>query len=343
MLMPNLDFKIPSELISQEPPLNRDSSKLLVVGSDGSFEDKYFYNLIDHLEENDLVIFNDSKVIRARLSVTKGKKTINIHLNREIMPGIWHAFSDSFDDLSKGDEFNLGDNKLVVASKHINGQLYLHFMLHNRTTEEFLEIFGQIPLPQEIREGIADEIDASSYQTIFAYEAGSVSSPSAGLHFSDELMIALKVKGVQVAFVTCHIGVSNFLPINIDNVTTHKAYNEACEIYPETIDAIKLAQQKSKKIVAVGASTARTIERAAESGEIKAGKFENNIFITPGYQFKIIDMLVTNFQISHTSPLILASAFTNPQTMQKIYEHAIAYQYHFLCYGDALLLYKNKS
>ncbi len=338
MLLSEFDFDLPKRLIAQNPPERRTDSRLLVA--DETIIDSNFHQIFNFLKSGDLLVMNNTRVIPARLFGHKesgGKVEIMIErlLNdKQVLAMIKASRApkiDSFITLENGD-------KAQILSKE-SGFYTLDFVTDSLL--ELLDKVGHIPLPPYI-ERDDEKDDLERYQTVFAHKEGAVAAPTAGLHFDDDLIDQLSQQGVDHAFVTLHVGAGTFQPVKADKITDHKMHSEYFEIDQSTVDKINQTKANGGRIIAVGTTAVRSIESAAKSGQLKSTKGETDIFIYPGYKFKVVDMLITNFHLPKSSLLMLVSAFIGRDRMFEIYRHAIENDYRFFSYGDAMLL-KNKS
>jgi len=336
MKLTDFDFDLPKSLIAQSPPENRTDSRLLVTQS--PIIDTFFHNISSYVKPGDLLVMNNTRVIPARLfghKASGGKVEIMIErlLNdRQVLAMVKASRApqiDSYITLENGD-------KAKVISKD-NGFYTLNF--ETDSLLDLLDSVGHIPLPPYI-ERSDEQADLERYQTVFAKHEGAVAAPTAGLHFDDELLSSLKEKGVNHCFVTLHVGAGTFQPVKVDKITDHKMHSEYFEISQSTVDQINEAKENGGRIIAVGTTAVRSIESAAKSGLLMATKEETDIFIYPGYEFKIVDMLITNFHLPKSSLLMLVSAFIGRDKMMDVYQHAIENKYRFFSYGDAMLLEK---
>ena len=334
MKLTDFDFELPKSLIAQNPTENRTDSRLLVPQS--TIIDSFFHQIASFIKPGDLLVMNNTRVIPARLFGHKesgGKVEIMIErlLNdRQVLAMIKASRApqiDSFITLENGE-------KAQVVSKG-NGFYKLDFLTDSLL--DLLDNVGHIPLPPYIERG-DEQADLERYQTVFAKEDGAVAAPTAGLHFDDELLSSLKEKGINHCFVTLHVGAGTFQPVKVDEITDHKMHSEYFEIDQITVDQINQTKKNGGRVIAVGTTAVRSIESAAKSGALKATKEETDIFIYPGYEFKIVDMLITNFHLPKSSLLMLVSAFIGRERMMEIYHHAIENKYRFFSYGDAMLL-----
>jgi S-adenosylmethionine:tRNA ribosyltransferase-isomerase len=354
------DFDLPQDHIALRPILPRDAARLLVVrpGAGSEFEDRAILDLPDLLRSGDCLVVNDSKVIAARL---KGRRigrgdiepSIEATLHKRIDGSTWKAFVLGAKKVQVGDVLRFGDEGKVcflgqldaqVSHKDEGGEITLSFAFHGPVLDQAIEERGEAPLPPYIaskRE--PDERDKTDYQTVFAREEGSVAAPTAGLHFTERLLARLVERGVAVHKVTLHVGAGTFLPVKAEDTAKHKMHTEFATLPAETARALNVARAKGGRIVAVGSTALRTLETAAgEDGRLHAYSGETSLFITPGYRFKAVDLMLTNFHLPRSTLFMLVSAFSGLHTMQRGYRHAIAAGYRFYSYGDACLLFPAK-
>lgn len=334
MLLSTFDFDLPKSLIAQNPPNNRTDSRLLVP--QGQIIDTHFHQIADFIKPGDLLVMNNTRVIPARLfghKASGGKVEIMIErlLNDKQVLAMVKASRapkiDSFITLENGD-------KAQIIRKE-NGFYTLNF--ETDSLLDLLDEVGHIPLPPYIERG-DEKSDLERYQTVFAEQEGAVAAPTAGLHFDKALLASLKEQGIDHAFVTLHVGAGTFQPVKADNITEHQMHSEYFEIDQDTVDKIQQTKASGGRIIAVGTTAVRSMESAAKSGVLMATKEETDIFIYPGYEFKIVDLLITNFHLPKSSLLMLVSAFIGQERMMEIYQHAIDQEYRFFSYGDAMLL-----
>ncbi len=334
MQLSEFDFELPSSLIAQNPPKNRTDSRLLVAQS--PIIDTKFANIGDFLREGDLLVMNNTRVIPARLFAHKasgGKVEIMIERllsDTQVLAMIRASRAPQIDSeihLENGD-------KAKVLNKE-DGFYILEF-----TTDSLLQLLedvGHIPLPPYIDRADNPE-DLSRYQTVYAKHDGAVAAPTAGLHFDDVLLASLKARGIDHSFVTLHVGAGTFQPVKVDEIEQHKMHSEYFEIDQATVDQVLATKARGGRVIAVGTTAVRSLESAAKSGQLRAAQEETDIFIYPGYEFQVVDMMITNFHLPKSSLLMLVSAFIGRGAMMDIYQHAIAEQYRFFSYGDAMLL-----
>ncbi len=339
------DFVLPDENIAQFPVNPRDSSKLLVV-QDGNFADKKVSDLVDYLDEGDIMVFNDTKVIPARIFGTRGQAKVEVTLFKRIFAETehWYCLIKNSKRLKIGDiiEFN-ADFSAKVLEKKETGEVLLDFLDNSAVFMEKLACLGNIPLPPYIRNGHSNDKDKQDYQTVYAKHDGAIAAPTAGLHFTDELLGKIKNKGVEHVFVTLHVGGGTFLPVKVDDTDNHIMHAEYGIVSKEVADKINIAKAAGKKIISVGTTSLRLLESAVDkNGNLCEFADYTDIFITPGYDFKIPDILMTNFHLPKSTLFMLVSAFSGLPEMQQAYAHAIKENYRFYSYGDSSLLFRKK-
>lgn len=336
----DFDFDLPSDLIAQTPAVPRDSARLLEVGP--SIRDSGIMDLPSLLREGDLLLVNDTKVIPVRLDGRRDDTIIEITLHKETAPGKWLAFAKPGRKLRPGDAIIFAPGfEATVADKTPDGQALLEFSEKDLLVDR-LRAHGRMPLPPYIRRsanGIPADVD--DYQTIYAAHDGAVAAPTAGLHFTDALFSALTDRDIGVARLTLHVGAGTFLPVRVDDIRDHKMHAERGWIDDATADAINAARDRGGRIVAVGTTSLRLLESAAdETGRVHPFDGETDIFISPGYNFRAVDLLMTNFHLPRSTLFMLVSAFAGLDRMRRAYTHAIAERYRFYSYGDATLLHR---
>ena len=330
------DFDLPQDLIAQRPAVPRDSARLLDVAADG-LHDRGVRDLPRLLQPGDLLVFNDTKVIPARLigTRTSGGK-VEALLIRQQATDRWLAFARPGKRLRLGDALTFGALAGKVAAKHADGSVDIAFDRGGAELMAAIETAGAVPLPPYIRDGIADARDRADYQTLFARIDGSVAAPTAGLHFTPELMAALDAAGIKTANVTLHVGAGTFQPVRVDDTDQHVMHSEWGEVSQATANAIVSA----KRVVSIGTTALRLLESVARDGPIRPWTGETDIFITPGFQFRAIDVLLTNFHLPRSTLFMLVSAFAGLERMKAAYAHAVAGRYRFYSYGDCCLLHR---
>ncbi len=338
MKVDDFDFDLPKELIAQRPVSPRDASKLLRI--DEGLSDHVFSELPDMLNEGDLLVFNNTRVIPARLKGKRGEAGVEITLHKHEGEGTWVAFVKGAKKLRLDDVIMFEDDFSAVVLGKDGGEVTLRFNRAGAELMEALETHGGMPLPPYIkREGLADERDKSDYQTVFAQKEGAVAAPTAGLHFTPELLGKLKDKGVKFAYVTLHVGAGTFLPVKVENVADHKMHAEFGVIDEDCVKLVNDTHEQGGRVVAVGTTSLRLLESAGgEDGVLCPFEGDTDIFITPGYKFKIVDMLTTNFHLPKSTLFMLVSAFAGFEKMKNAYNHAIKQGYRFYSYGDGSLL-----
>ena len=355
------DFELPEENIALRPAVPRDGSRLLVVNSGGTIEDQKFRNLIEYLKPGDALVFNDTRVIPAQFVALRERNgivaRIGITLHRRISANRWAAFAKGAKKLAVGDTLELtrsgdrGENTLRaclannlaanVTQKYDTGEIELDFELSGPSLDAAMMAQGDMPLPPYIAsKRKQDQQDLVDYQTIYAANDGAVAAPTAGLHFSDEMFAKLDEMGVKRLFCTLHVGAGTFLPVKTDDTDNHKMHYENGFINKETADQLNEVRSKGGRIVSVGTTSLRLLESAINSnGNFGEWQGATDIFITPGYKFRAIDLLITNFHLPRSTLFMLVSAFCGREVMQKAYSHAIKSKYRFYSYGDSSLLF----
>lgn len=337
MHLSEFDFELPEQLIAQNPPIVRGSSRLLVALPNQPIEDKKFSDLINYIEAGDVLIFNNTKVMKARLFGQKASGgKIEALIERVLDEHTALAHIRSSKSPKTGTEL-IFDGEIHATMLERMGELFKIHFSGSLNVYELLEQHGVLPLPPYI-ERAAGADDDDRYQTVYAKHQGAVAAPTAGLHFTDEILGSLKDKGVEFAEVTLHVGAGTFQPVRVDNIAEHKMHSEWFQIPDATVSAIQAAQARGNKIWSVGTTSLRAIESAARSGSLKAGSGDTDIFITPGFEFQIIDRLITNFHLPKSTLLMLVSAFSGSLKIREIYQHAIEQEYRFFSYGDAMIL-----
>jgi S-adenosylmethionine:tRNA ribosyltransferase-isomerase len=328
------DFELPAELIAQRPATPRDTARLLDVAPDG-LHDRTVRDLPRLLEAGDLLVFNDTRVIPARLLGRRpsGGK-VEALLIRQRAADRWLAFARPAKRLRRDDALTFGALGATVAAKHGDGSVEIVFDRGGIELMAAIEAEGAVPLPPYIRDGIADARDRADYQTLFAKVDGSVAAPTAGLHFTPDLMAALADAGVRTANVTLHVGAGTFQPVRVEDTEQHAMHAEWGEVPQATADAIAAAG----RVVSIGTTALRLLESVARDGPVRAWTGETDIFITPGFRFRVVDLLLTNFHLPRSTLFMLVSAFAGLERMKAAYAHAIERRYRFYSYGDCCLL-----
>lgn len=339
----DFDYYLPEEQIAQHPADKRDQSRLLVVHRDtDKLEHRHFYEILDYINPGDCLVMNNSKVIPARLFGVKeitGAK-VEFLLIKRIKDDIWEAMVRPGKKLHVGDRVSFAEDGVLSAKiiEHGEGGTRIVRFEYEGNFHEILDRIGKIPLPPYI-ERDSDEEDKERYQTVYCKEEGSVAAPTAGLHFTEELMEKARQKGARIAYVTLHVGIGTFRPVKCETIEEHKMHFEEYEIDEENAAIINEAKSAVGRIISVGTTSTRTLESAAaEDGTVIAGRGNTDIFIYPGYQFKVIDSLITNFHLPKSTLLMLVSALYNRENILAVYKEAVDQKYRFFSYGDAMLI-----
>jgi S-adenosylmethionine:tRNA ribosyltransferase-isomerase len=332
----DFEFDLPGRLIAQHPPEQRGASRLLEVKRAG-LKDSRFADLVNLVKEHDLLVLNDTRVLKARLFGEKesgGKVEVMIERvlsEHEVLAQIRASKTP------KTNSQIIIDGKILVRVLGRSGEFYHLMFDENESVTDLLERHGHLPLPPYIdHEAEAD--DETRYQTVFARVPGAVAAPTAGLHFDDAMLQALQKKGVKIAWVTLHVGAGTFQPVRVENIRDHKMHSERYTIPQATVDAIREAKASGGRIISAGTTSLRALESGAVSGQVVAGSGETSIFITPGYSFQVVEVLLTNFHLPRSTLLMLVCAFGGMDKMLAAYSHAVQQEYRFFSYGDAMLI-----
>jgi len=334
------DFVLPQELIALRPVSPRDSARMLVAQGDAPFTDRSVRDLPDLLEPGDVLVFNDTRVIPAQLEGQRGEARIGATLHKRIDLRRWQAFIRNAKRLHEGDRIEFGAGVTAIAeARHSDGSFALAFE-GDEPVEVLLERAGRMPLPPYIAgKRPTDERDRADYQTMFAEKDGAVAAPTAALHFTPELIAALDERGIGRETLTLHVGAGTFLPVKADDTDDHAMHSEWGQIGAETAARLNAARASGGRLIAVGTTSLRLIESAAdEDGQIQPFAADTDIFITPGYKFRAVDGLMTNFHLPKSTLMMLVSALMGRDRMMAAYAHAIAGGYRFYSYGDSSLL-----
>lgn len=342
------DYELPESLIALKPAEPRGSARMLVI-EPAEFIDSAVSEFPQYLREGDVVVFNNSTVIPARLMGKRGDTTVEILLHKQQADRCWSAFAKPAKKLKVGDVINFREGlAALIQEKRESGEVVLQFSIsENADFFNCLQETGQMPLPPYIqKKRAADETDVATYQTIYADQnkKGSVAAPTAGLHFTDALLQQIGAAGAEIAYVTLHVGAGTFQPVKVEETTDHLMHTEWAEVTAKTARIINDAKARGGRVVAVGTTSLRVLESAAdEQGVIQPYLQETDIFITPGYRFKAVDVLLTNFHLPRSTLLMLVCAFAGLERMLAAYQHAIASGYRFYSYGDACLLFRKSE
>lgn len=335
------DFNLPEELIAQSPAEKRDCSRLLVVNrANHEIEDKHFYDIVDYLHKGDVLVRNNTKVIPARLIGTKEDTGAHIELLllHQLHDDVWECLVGNARALKVGAIVSFGDGRLKGKCIEMENEgLRLVQFIYQGIFMEILDSLGKMPLPPYIKKQCDDN---SRYQTVYAKIEGSAAAPTAGFHFTNELFKKLEEKGVEVIDVTLHIGLGTFRPVKVEKVEDHVMHSEYYELSSYAAERLNLAKKEHRRIIAVGTTSTRTLEaNITKYGTFMPTKETTNIFIVPGYQYKAIDALITNFHLPKSTLVMLVSAFMGREFTLKTYQHAIDEKYRFFSFGDAMFIY----
>ena len=337
----DFDFHLPEELIAQTPLEKRDSSRLLIVDREtGQFSDQHFDNIIDQLEPGDALVMNNTRVLPARLYGTKPETGghVELLLLKNTQGDFWEVLAKPAKRLRVGTRVSFGDGRLTatVTEELEHGGRIVRFD-YQGIFLEVLESLGEMPLPPYIHEKLEDR---ERYQTVYAKENGSAAAPTAGLHFTEELLDKIAAKGVKLVYLTLHVGLGTFRPVSVDNLEEHEMHSEFYSLSEEAAETLRQVKASGHRIVAVGTTSIRTLETIGSKfdGQIQADSGWTNIFIKPGYQWKIVDAFSTNFHLPKSTLVMLVSAFAGRQLTLQAYEHAITERYRFFSFGDAMFI-----
>ena len=354
MRVDDFDFDLPEERIALRPAEPRDSARLLVVRPGPALEDRRVADLPELLRPGDVLVFNDTKVLPVQLAGTRARADSAIPVSATLLERIdearWWAFAKPGRRLKQGDRIRFGHEGRIcllgtleaeVEAKEEDGRVRLAFSLHGPYLDEAIRLLGDPPLPPYIAaRRAADERDRVDYQTVYAAEEGAVAAPTAGLHFTPELLDRLATAGIRREFLTLHVGPGTFLPVKVEDTADHRMHAEHGVIGAAAAERLNMARAAGGRIVAVGTTSLRLLESAADpDGRIRAFSGATDIFITPGYSFRAVDLLMTNFHLPRSTLFMLVAAFSGLQTMRAAYAHAVAAGYRFYSYGDASLLH----
>lgn len=336
----DFDFELPEELIAQTPIKERDHSRLLVLNrKDGSIEHKTFTDIIDYLEEGDSLVLNDTKVMPARLYGVKEETEalIEVLLLKDLGDNTWECLTRPAKRIKEGTVVSFGDGLLKAKCVKCGDEGIREFkLIYDGILYEILDKLGEMPLPPYIHEKLEDK---DRYQTVYAKNVGSAAAPTAGLHFTKDLLQKIKDKGVNIVYITLHVGLGTFRPVNVLDVTKHKMHSEYYMMSKEAASILTKTKQNGKKIVSVGTTSTRTLETIMNLyGEFRECSGWTDIFIYPGYQFKAVDNLITNFHLPKSTLVMLVSALASKELIMKAYHEAIINKYRFFSFGDSMLI-----
>ncbi len=335
----DFNYDLPAELIAQSPLEKRDSSKLMILDKNtGDIKHSKFDSIIDELDSNDILVMNDTKVIPARLYGVKEdtKAAIEILMLKEEEKDIWQCLVKPAKRIKVGTIVVFSDKLKAECILVRDEGIRVFKLIYNGILYEILDELGEMPLPPYIHEKLNDK---DRYQTVYAKNIGSAAAPTAGLHFTNELIEKIKEKGIKIVFITLHVGLGTFRPVNVEDVTKHKMHSEFYSMDKSTADILNKAKQEGKRIISVGTTTTRTLETIMnEYGDFRECSGFTDIFIYPGYKFKAIDGLITNFHLPKSTLLMLVSAFSSKEIIMNAYNEAIKNNYRFFSFGDSMFI-----
>ncbi|ECW7462270.1 tRNA preQ1(34) S-adenosylmethionine ribosyltransferase-isomerase QueA [Listeria monocytogenes] len=342
MKVEDFDFDLPEELIAQTPLLDRTSSRLMVLDKkSGDIKDQHFTDIISYLNEGDALVLNDTRVLPARLHGIKDETGAHIEvlLLKQKEGNAWETLVKPAKRIRKGATITFGDGalKAICLEELEHGGRILEFS-YEGIFYEVLEQLGEMPLPPYIKEQLADQ---DRYQTVYAKENGSAAAPTAGLHFTEDLLAKISAKGVEIIFVTLHVGLGTFRPVDVEDTTNHKMHSEFYRLTEESAERINKIKAQGGKVVAVGTTSIRTLETIASryDGKLVAESGWTEIFISPGYTFQAVDALITNFHLPKSTLIMLVSALSDRTKILAAYNHAVEEQYRFFSFGDAMFIH----
>lgn len=335
------DFYLPEELIAQKPSDKRDHSRLLAINKETkTYEDRHFYDILEYLRPGDVLVRNNTKVIPARLI---GIKEITgahceLLLLKQVEDDLWECLTKPAKSLKVGAKINFGDGKLIgeVVKEKEEGLRLVKFH-YNGIFLEVLDSLGKMPLPPYIKEQLCTN---DRYQTVYAKYEGSAAAPTAGFHFTEELFDKIKAKGITIVDITLHIGLGTFRPVKVEDTDNHVMHSELYEISSDACEILNKAKEEKRRIIAIGTTSVRTLEaNMQEFGKFTPIKKETNIFIKPGYVFKAVDCIITNFHLPKSTLIMLVSAFSGREFTLEVYKHAVDERYRFFSFGDSMIIY----
>lgn len=337
MKVNDFDFMLPEELIAQSPTEKRDNSKLMVLNKiSGTIEHQHFYDILNYFDENDCLVLNETKVLPARLFGKKEITNANIEilLLKELRKDVWEVLVKPAKRIKVGDSINFNDKLRATCLESFDDGIKTLELSYDGILIEILEELGSLPLPPYITKQLQEK---DRYQTVYAKDLGSAAAPTAGLHFTKEILDALAAKGVTIIPVTLHVGLGTFRPVSVDNVNDHEMHSESYYISEDSAKKLNQAVNDKKNIIAVGTTSIRVLE-SNYNNVFTAGSFSTNIFIYPGYKFKIVNELLTNFHLPKSSLIMLVSALSSQEIIMNAYLEAINNKYRFFSFGDAMFI-----
>jgi S-adenosylmethionine:tRNA ribosyltransferase-isomerase len=336
----DFDYELPEHLIAQTPLKDRASSRLLILDKDtGNIEHKHFHDIIDYLNEDDILVLNDTKVLPARLIGTKENTgaVIEILLLKNIENDDWECLVKPARRVKEGTIVAFGNGELKAKCiKEEDEGIRIFTLLYTGILYEILDKLGDMPLPPYIHEKLKDK---DRYQTIYAKNPGSAAAPTAGLHFTEDLINKIKEKSIKMLFITLHVGLGTFRPVNVEDVTKHKMHSEYYQMNRDVADTLNTAKKRGKRIISVGTTTTRTLETIVNKyGDFRECSGWTDIFIYPGYEFKAIDALITNFHLPKSTLIMLVSALAGKENIMNAYKEAVREEYRFFSFGDSMFI-----
>ncbi|MEO0092754.1 MAG: tRNA preQ1(34) S-adenosylmethionine ribosyltransferase-isomerase QueA [candidate division WOR-3 bacterium] len=339
MLTKDFDYYLPKELIAQEPTEKRDESRLLILSRQtGEIKETIFKEIINYLNPTDLLVLNDTRVIKARIfGQLLSDRKVELLLLREISSGIWETLARPAKKVKPGGKIRFGEYEATILERKESGVRIVQFSPDN--ISNLLNKYGELALPPYIKKPCQDP---NRYQTIYGNKHGAIAAPTAGLHFTEELLKAIRAKGVTTLFITLHCGLGTFRPVKVEKVEEHRMYPEEFVINDDTAQKVNQAKAEKRRVIAVGTTVVRALETQAyqqkKEWRLKPGQGLTNLYIYPGYEFKIVDAMVTNFHLPKSTLLMLVCAFANKELIFKAYDYAIRNRFRFYSFGDAMLI-----
>jgi len=335
------NYELPKHLIASKPINPRDAARMLVVND--SIEDSTIKKVADYLTSKDIIVFNDTRVMPVRLRGLKDNNKIELTLIKHLETNIWRSFAKPARRLKRGNEIIFGPNFNAKVISRNGPEVDIQFLTDQDNISSLLDKYGEMPIPPYIDRKLGSKPeDWDNYQTIFAKNPGAIAAPTAGLHFTNNLLRTIEKKGINHVFTTLHVGAGTFVPVKVKDTNDHIMHSEYFRISQETVEVIEEKRRKGGRVVAVGTTSLRVLESAiTNKGKLQAREGETSLFITPGYKFKVVDILLTNFHLPCSTLFMLVSAFIGNKKALMAYSHAINEEYRFYSYGDASLLFRS--